>query len=74
MACSATVSYMHSISYVSNKRVQFGIIITEGKLGHWDKWLEGDYDNPPKSSDDVTQGKRAPCTHVPAQVDGMCSG
>jgi hypothetical protein len=35
------------------------IIITEDKLGQWDKRLEKGYDNPPKPSEDVTHGKRA---------------
>ena len=40
--------------YISTKRGQSHIILTENKLGHWDTTFEGDYDNPPKSSKDVT--------------------
>jgi hypothetical protein len=45
--------------YISTKRVQSRILVTENKLGHWDTIFEGDYDNPPKSSEHVTHGKGA---------------
>jgi hypothetical protein len=40
--------------YISTKRVESCIIVTENKLGHRDTMFEGDCDNPPKSSDHVT--------------------
>ena len=45
--------------YVSTKQVQSRIMVTENKLGHWDAMFEGHYDNPRKSSEDVTYGKWA---------------
>ena len=45
--------YMHIKIHQCPKRLQSCIIATKKKLGHWDTTFEGDYDNPPKSSEDA---------------------
>jgi hypothetical protein len=51
---------MHSIKIRQYpKRLKCRIIVTKHKMGHWDTTFEGDYNDPPKSSEDVRYGKGA---------------
>ena len=45
--------------YMSTERVQSRIIVTENETGHWGtaQMFEGGYDNPRKSSEDVTESE-----------------
>lgn len=48
------LGYRHYKNMHQYQPVQYFIIVTENKLGHWDTIFEENCDNPPKSSNHVT--------------------